>query len=118
MHTRLAHQLTDTELARRHAGAFAAAFDIICTNPALPSFLREKYQLFYEHLIKRLQVDTAILDYNYTRLNQFIKMFIYERIRVFNLQPYEIQLISEKEYPLALEFYLQFDSKSSFVHLC
>ncbi len=37
-------------------------------------------------------------------------MLNYEIIRVFNLQSDEIQFIEEKEYPLALEFFLQFDS--------
>jgi hypothetical protein len=106
----LAHQLTDTELARRNAGAFKTTFGIINNDPVIPSFLREKYQLFYGDLLKRLKVDMTILDYNYTRLNKYMKMFIYERISVFNFQPHEIQLIDEKEYPLALEFYLQFDS--------
>ncbi len=106
----LAHQLTNTELARRCAGAFKTTFDMVDNNPTIPSFLREKYQLFYGNLLKRLKVDMTILDYNYTRLNKYMKMFIYERICVFNLQPHEIQLIDEKEYPLALEFFLQFDS--------
>ena len=102
--------MTGIELARRYSGAFKPACDMINNNSMIPSFLREKYELFYGDLLRRLKVDLAILDYNYTRLNQYIKMLNYEIIRVFNLQPYEIQLIDENEYPLALEFFLQFDS--------
>ena len=51
----------------------------------------------------------TILVYNYTRLNSYMKKLILEQIHVFNLRPHEIQVIDEKEYPLALEFFLQFD---------
>ena len=97
------------ELNRRQTGAFKPAFNMINSNSTIPSFLREKYQLFFVDLIERLQVDMTLLDYNYTRLNQFMKMLIYEHIHVFSLQPNQIQYIDEKEYPLALEFFLQFD---------
>jgi hypothetical protein len=65
--------------------------------------------MFYGDLIQRLKVDMTILDYNYIRLNKYMRMLLYEQIRIFNLRPYGIQLIDEKEYPLALEFFLQFD---------
>jgi len=107
------HQLTDIELARRCSGAFKPAFDTVDSNPNISSFLREKYQLFYGDLLERLKVDLAILDYNYTRLNNYIKLLIYEKIRVFNLRPHEIPLIEQSEYPLALEFFLQFDGMYS-----
>jgi hypothetical protein len=106
----IAHQLTKIELARRCSGVFKPAFGIINHDPTIPSFLREKYQMFYGDLIERLKVDMTILDYNYTRLNKYMRMLIYEQIRVLQLRPHEIQLIEESEYPLALEFFLQFDS--------
>ena len=101
--------MTQTELARRYSGTFKAAFDIINYDLTVPSFLREKYQLFFGDLIERLKIDMTILDYNYMRLNKYMKLLIYEQIQIFNLRSYEIQLIDEKEYPLALEFFLQFD---------
>ena len=108
----VAYKLTFTEDMRRSSGAFKPAFDIINSNPTIPSFLREKYHLFFHDLVERLKVDMTILDYNYTRLNKYLKMLIYEQMQVFNLRSDEIELIDEKEYPLALEFFLQFDSMS------
>ena len=102
--------MTQTELARRYSGTFKPAFDIINYDLTVPSFLREKYQLFFGDLIERLKIDMTILDYNYMRLNKYMKLLIYEQTQIFNLRSYEIQLIDEKEYPLALEFFLQFDS--------
>ena len=52
----------------------------------------------------------TLLDYNYTRLNQYMRTLVCEQRQVFHLRPCEIQRIDEKEYPLALEFYLQFDN--------
>ena len=52
----------------------------------------------------------TLLDYNYTRLNQYMRTLVYEQRQVSHLRPCEMQRIDEKEYPLALEFYLQFDS--------
>ena len=95
---------------RRQNGVFKPAFDVINNDLTMASFLREQYQLFFSDLIERLKVDMTLLDYNYTRLNQYMKTLVYEQVRVFNSRPHEIQRINEKEYPLALEFYLQFDS--------
>jgi hypothetical protein len=105
----LVNQLTQIEAIRRCSNSFTPAFDIVNHNPLIPSFLREKYQLFYSDLIERLKVDMTILDYNYTRLTKYITMVIEEQIRVFVLRRNEVQLIEELEYSLALEFFLQFD---------
>ena len=59
--------------------------------------------------MERLKVDMTLLDYNYTRLNQYMRMIMYEHVHVFNVRPHEVERIDEKEYPLALEFFLQFD---------
>jgi len=82
---------------------------MIKNDLTIPSFLNEKYQLFFGDLIERLKVDMTLLDYNYTRLNKYMRMLVYEHIQVFTLRPNEIGRIDEKEYPLALEFFLQFD---------
>ena len=97
-------------MLRRRSGAYGPAFNVINHDSMIPSFLREKYHLFFDDLIQRLKVDMTLLDYNYTRLNQYMRTFVYEQRKVFHLRPCEIQCIDEKEYPLALEFYLQFDS--------
>lgn len=80
-------------------------------DTSIPSFLCEKYQLYFCDLMERLKVTMTLLDYNYTRLNRFIRMLATDQMRVFNLRINEIPRIDEKEYPLALEFFLQFDSK-------
>ena len=51
----LAHQLTQIELLRRHSGAYRPAFNVINPDSTIPSFLREKYHLFFDDLIQRLK---------------------------------------------------------------
>ncbi|CAF4005174.1 unnamed protein product [Rotaria sordida] len=96
-------------LVRRCANTFKPAFNIINYDSTIPSFLREKYHIFFGDLLKRLKVDMTILDYNYTRLNKHLRMLVYEQIRVLHLRLHQIQRIDEKEYPLGLKFFLQFD---------
>ena len=112
------HRLTQQERTRRCSTVFKAAFEIIHHDLTIPSFLREKQQLFFGDLLERLKVDITLLDYNYTRLNKYMKMLTYDQVRVFNLRPHEIQSIDEKEYPLALEFYLQFDVNMFYMKTC
>ena len=97
----------------RSSMMFKPSFEIVDCDVLVPSFLREKQQLFFGDLLERLKVDMALLDYNYTRLNKFMRMLTDDQMRVYNLRPHETQWIDEKEYPVALEFYLQFDRKSS-----
>jgi hypothetical protein len=104
-------KLSDKERIRRQANQFKPAFHAIDQNETIPSFLRQKYHLFYRDLMRRLKVDMSILDFNYTRLDQYIRSLMFEQMKVFHLQLEQIELINEKEYPLALEFYLQFDSR-------
>ncbi|CAF5136234.1 unnamed protein product [Rotaria sp. Silwood1] len=113
--TTIDHQLTSTELSYRRSGAFKPACTIANSHSNMPSFLREKYNMYFGDLLERLKVDLSILDYNYTRLNKFIRMLAYEQIRAFNLQPNSIPQLEEKEYPVALEFFLQFDGNTVFL---
>ena len=106
------HQLTPEEGARRCSRAFRPAFDAIDHDSTVTSFLRDKYQLFFGDLIERLKVDMTILDFNYTRLNTYMRLFMDEQMRLFKLRPSDVQLIHESEYPLALEFFLQFDGRA------
>ena len=98
------------------------SFEVVDRDARVPSFLREKQQLFFGDLLERLKVDIVLLDYNYTRLNKFMRMLMDDQMRVYNLRSHETQWIDEKEYPVALEFYLQFDRKSSgcitIMHTC
>lgn len=86
--------------------------------PERPSFLREKYQLFYVDLMKRLHVDMTLLDYNYTRLMHYINELKQHKVRLFGFFPEEIEPLKEWEYPWALEFYLQFDMDLFFMKTC
>ena len=95
----------------RCSNAFRPSFEVIDNDLGVPSLLRAKYQMFYGDLMKRLKVDFAILDYNYTRLDRYVQRLVEEQIQVFNLLPNEILRLDEREYPLALEFFLQFDRR-------
>ncbi|CAF1439543.1 unnamed protein product [Rotaria sordida] len=112
------HQLTEKELTFRHSTIYKPAFEVINHNLTMPSFLREKYQLYFDDLIKRLKVDMTLLDFNYIRLNQYIRAVSYQRMDVFNMRPNDILQLDEKEYPLALEFYLQFDIHMFYMKTC
>ncbi|CAF3104581.1 unnamed protein product [Rotaria sp. Silwood2] len=112
------HQLIQKELVHRRSGASTPACTIINNDTSTSSFLREKYHLYFDDLLERLKVDISILDYNYTRLNKYMRMLAYEQIRAFNLRPDEIQRIDEKEYPIALEFFLQFDVNMFYMKTC
>ena len=98
----LAHRLSVAEALHRPPTAWKPAFDVVDHDSTIPSLLRAKYQLYYGDLIRRLQVDLAILDFNYTRLDQYMKRLIEEQIRVFTLRSDEIPRLDEREYPLAL----------------
>ena len=47
-----------------------------------------------------------------------MRMLTYDQVRVFNLRPREIQWIDDKGYPVALEFYLQFDVNMFYMKTC
>lgn len=83
--------------------------DILDYDHSILSFFREKYRLFFVDLLERMKVDFIILDYNYIRLNQYLNRLAHQHMRVFNVSFDETLRLDEKEYPIALEFYLQFD---------
>ncbi|CAF1203466.1 unnamed protein product [Adineta steineri] len=112
------HQLSEKELIFRQFNVFKPACEIINNDLILPSFLREKYQLYFGDLMKRLKVNMAIIDFNYTRLNEYIRKVSYERMYVFNLVSNHTLQLDENEYPIALEFYLQFDINMFYMKTC
>lgn len=86
--------------------------ELVDHDPSIPSIMRDKYKiLFAKEFMERLKVNMNIIDFNYTRLNQYIRMLIHQQQNLFGFRTHEIQCIDEKEYPLALEYYLQFDRK-------
>ncbi|CAF2184309.1 unnamed protein product [Rotaria magnacalcarata] len=116
--SRVTNQLNHVELARGESNLFRSAFQTTYHNATIPSFLREKYQMFFDDLLERLKVNVTILDYNYTRSNRFMKLLMYEQVQVFNLRPDDMLRIEEKECPLALEFFLQFDLNMFYMKTC
>ena len=81
------------------------------TNTTQPSFLREKYDSLFGQLIDRLKIDLSILDYNYTRMNDYLQRLSAHQSQINFVRLHELKPIDENEYPIALEFYLQFDRK-------
>lgn len=71
----------------------------------------------FSELSRRLDVDIALLDYNYERLFKCIDIMRNERIQL-RLQSStiieETEQLPVHEYSIALEFYLQIDGKFFF----
>lgn len=111
-------RLTAVELRRRQSGTYPLAVRLIEQNPTMPSLLRDKYHQYFDELKKNLKVDLSILDYNYTRLNRFLRLFMYQQVRVFNLQAEDAAVIEEKEFPCLLEFFMQFDPHLFYMKTC
>ena len=111
-------RLTLIEFRRRTSNTYPSVINILEQYVKIPSFVRDKCELLFGELMKRLRVDLSILDYNYTRLNTFLKMLMYEQIRVFELQVEDVPSVNEKEYPCLLEFFLQFDVHLFYMKTC
>ena len=111
-------RLTAVERRRRQSGTFPSAVHLVDQNSTIPSFLRDKYRLFYSELMKHLKVDQSILDFNYTRLNVFLRLLLYQQVRVFNLRAEDAAVVEEKELPCLLEFFLQFDPHLFYMKTC
>ena len=74
------------------------------------------HRQLYGNLARRLQVAITILDYNYKRVRECINSMAQEHIR-HGLLPVTTagsEQLCIDEYPLALEFHLQIDSKLFF----
>jgi hypothetical protein len=115
---RLAHQLTSEELELRQPDQFQPACQLVDRDRSIPSFLRDTWQFFYGDLVDRLKVDMALLDYNYTRLITFTRLLANEQAHVFDLPLDLISSMNEREHPLALEFFLQFDVNMFYMKTC
>jgi hypothetical protein len=68
------------------------------------------YQEIFANVSEHLHVDMAIIDYNYARLSKCIDIWSKERIFRFRKTQHEVTL-DQREYAIALEFYLQIDGK-------
>lgn len=118
------HQLSIEQRTRRQSKHYRSHFTF---NPAIhsqQSFLKQKYKLFFEPIMDKLQVDTCIVDFNYTRLESILRLFADIRHRIFNhphrstgntIQQWQLK---EEEYPMLMEFYLQMDVDLFYMKTC
>jgi hypothetical protein len=111
------HLLSEEELHRRRSTKYRPPFHVIGASPTsilvntkIPSFFWPIYQELFVDVSEHLHVDMAIIDYNYARLSKCIDIWAKERLFRFRKgQP--VVTLDQKEYAIALEFYLQIDGK-------
>jgi len=111
------HLLTEQELQHRRSTKYRPPFHVIGASPTsvlvntkIPSFFWPFYQELFVDVSDHLHVDMAIIDYNYARLSKCIDIWSKERLFRFRKGQHEVTL-DQKEYAIALEFYLQIDGK-------
>ncbi|CAF1488327.1 unnamed protein product [Adineta steineri] len=80
----------------------------IPTNHSIPSSIRDYFDIHHQPLIDRLNINSTLLDYNYSRLNHCLKLFADERIHRLRQTPYQVRLLDEEKW-VAMEFFLQVD---------
>lgn len=112
------HLLSAQERDRRCAGRYRPPFHVIgglstslLMNTNVPSLFWTTYQGLFGDIVEHLRVDEAIIDYNYTRLIKCAEIWAQERKDRFKSYPADVAL-DQKDYALALEFFLQIDGKS------
>lgn len=118
------HQLSIEQRTRRQYNHYQANFTF---NPRIlhqQSFLKQKFQFFFESILEKLQVDACILDFNYTRLENILRLFADVRHRIFN-HPHRCSgttipswQLKEIEYPMLMEFFLQIDVDLFYMKTC
>ncbi|CAF1447716.1 unnamed protein product [Adineta steineri] len=89
----------------------------ILVNTGIPSFFWSIYEPLFRNLSEHLHVDMAIIDYNYTRLFKCVDLWRTEHIRRFKKELHEVTL-DQKEFVIALEFYLQIDVDLFYMKTC
>jgi hypothetical protein len=111
------HLLTEQERARRCSSKYRAPYHVIggpptniLVNTNIPSFFWSIYQQLFADVVEHLHVDMSIIDYNYARLAKCLDIWAKERIYRFQEKSHEVTL-DQREYAIALEFYLQIDGK-------
>jgi hypothetical protein len=82
----------------------------ILVNTNIPSIFWPIYQELFANVSEHLHIDIAIIDYNYARLSKCIDIWSKEQLFRFKKAQHEVTL-DQKEYAIALEFYLQIDGK-------
>ncbi len=109
--------MSEQERNRRRSPQYRPPFHIVGTSPdnilvntRIPSFFWPIYQEIFANVSEHLHIDMAIIDYNYARLFKCIDIWSKERIFRFRKTQHEVTL-DQREYAIALEFYLQIDGK-------
>lgn len=77
-------------------------------NRLMPSSLSSYFETNYQFLVDLFHIDWRILDYNYMRLNECLRLFADERIHRLRQTPYEVRLLDEEK-STAMEVFLQMD---------
>ena len=82
--------------------------------------MKDYFDYFFNDLLKRMKVDVRILDFNYSRMQHVLQLFIRSRIRILNAQQSTMSMweVKEQEYPSLLEFYLQMDVDLFYMKTC
>lgn len=113
------HLLSKQERHRRSTAKYRPPFHVIgapptniLVNTRIPSFFWPLYQQLFGNVTEHLRLDISIIDYNYARLSKCLDIWAKERIDRLNKMPHEVTL-DQREYAIALEFYLQIDGKTT-----
>ncbi|CAF3202567.1 unnamed protein product [Rotaria socialis] len=113
-------QLSSEELARRETGKCKCSFIITDPDPPTASYMVHHYHTMFGSVLQRFKIDLAILDHNYARLDNFLKLFRTARRRLINAKEYAQDLLQleDNEKPQLLEFYLQMDVDLFYMKTC
>jgi hypothetical protein len=110
--------LSEQERDRRSSTKYRPPFHVIGAPPTnilvntnIPSLFWSIYQELFGNVSEHLLVDMSIIDFNYARLSKCLDIWTEEAIQRFKKQPHEVTL-DQREYPIALEFYLQMDGRN------
>jgi hypothetical protein len=112
--------LSHQHASLRRKGTFPSLFIIADHAHPANSFMAQHYEIFFQQLLIRFHVDLSILDYNYARMNHFLRLWRDARLRVLGHQrssSISLQL-SNDEYPQLMEFYLQIDVDLFYMKTC
>ena len=113
-------RLLPTESALRQPGQLKSSFTITEHQTPATSFMVKQYAMYFVPLLERLQVDSVILDHNYTRLHYFLELFRTARMRALSsktIASNELYL-NEREFAPLSEFYVQMDVDLFYMKTC
>ncbi|CAF3311939.1 unnamed protein product [Rotaria sp. Silwood2] len=114
------HLLTEHERQRRLPKAYSDAFELKLNSDVATffdfdemSFIYTLYDIFFNRYSRQWNIDTNILDYNLVRLQKCLDKIL----AMLNIEP-TLMPFSSREWPIALEFYLQIDVDLFYMKTC